>query len=122
MTIPKEIVWAAVDFAKTVRKYSDISDEQVEQMLDAFDPSLKRQILMSTLNPKYGIRLENGTSLYKINAIKEFRAVTGWGLRESKDFIELAETREGAAFPPQISAIQIDQLAQALVGTGYKVY
>ena len=123
MTVPREIVWAAIEFTRTVRKYSDITDEQVEQMFDAFSPSLKRQVLMSVLNPHGIVRIID-TSLprNKIGAIKEVRAATGWGLKEAKDFIELAESREGAQIPSTFSYETIEKLARNLDNTGYKVF
>lgn len=123
MTIAKEIVWAAIEFGRTVRRHSDISDEQVEQMFDAFDPSLKRHILISALNPNYTLRIADpyrqGTS--KINAIKEVRAAFGWGLKEAKEFVELAETRDGALIPLDQPAAAVEKLSQALLPTGYRI-
>ncbi len=48
--IAKEIVWAAITFARTLREHAHVSDDTVEAMFDVFNPSLKQQVLMALLN------------------------------------------------------------------------
>lgn len=119
--IPKEIVWAAITFARTVREYSYVTDDAVEAMFDAFDPSLKRQVLLALLTPdSYGIvRTVPNQPREKIRAIKEVRAVIGWGLKEAKEFIDAAETSQGIAVSKDWTPDQIHRLSEALKGTGY---
>lgn len=120
--IAKEIVWAAIEFTRIVNKYSNVTEEQIEQMFDAFDPSLKRKVLMTVLNPIGVVRSVDPTEYRnKIQAIKEVRAATGWGLKEAKDFVELAEVGNGAHLPSTFGYEVVEKLARQLQGTGYKV-
>jgi hypothetical protein len=123
MPVPREIVWAAIEFARVVREHSDATDEQIEQMFDVFDPGLKRAILMTVLNPMGIVRsaADNGYR-NKIQAIKEVRALTGWGLKEAKDFVDLAEVGNGVKLPGTFGCEIVEKLSRALEGTGYKVY
>lgn len=120
--IPQEIVNAAIRFMRTVQEYSNISDEQVEQMFDAFDPALKHQILMSFLRFSRTLRVETTASRKKIEAIKEVRAVTGWGLKEAKDLVEAAEQESGVVLPAEFNYDTVLKLSKGLENTGYKVY
>ena len=121
--IANEIVWAAIEFSRVVSKYSNVTEDQIEQMFDAFDPSLKRKILMTVLNPIGVIRaIEDAGYRNKIQAIKEVRAATGWGLKEAKDFVESAETGNGVQIPGTFGDEVVEKLARSLQGTGYKVY
>ena len=123
MAMPREIVWAAIEFSKVVREHSDVTDEQIEKMFDAFDPGLKRAILMTALNPTGVVRCTEPSGYRnKIQAIKEVRAITGWGLKEAKDFVELAEVDTGVQIPKNFGYEVIEKLSRALDGTGYKVY
>ena len=51
---------------------------------------------------------------YKINAIKEVRQVTGWGLKEAKDFVE------GTVM--QLSPSMVSELIKTLNMFGYAIY
>ncbi len=119
--IAKEIVWAAIRFAREVREHTYIADDTVEAMFDAFDPGLKRQVLLALLSPDtYGIvRAVPGQPREKINAIKQVRAIIGWGLKEAKEFIDDAETSKGAVAPKEWTPDQLHRLSDALKGTGY---
>ena len=44
--------------------------------------------LMAFILDKFDSRSPGGESVSKITLIKDVRAITGWGLRESKDFVE----------------------------------
>lgn len=121
--IANEIVWAAIEFSRVVNKHSNVSEDQIERMFDAFDPSLKRKILMTVLNPIGVIRSTEQDGLRnKIQAIKEVRAATGWGLKEAKDFVESAEVGNGVQIPSTFGYEVVERLARSLQGTGYKVY
>ena len=47
----------------------------------------------------------------KIEAIKEVRALTGWGLREAKDAVEKIERGESVAISQPAAAVDPDDLA-----------
>lgn len=119
--IPKTIVWAAITFVRTVREHAYVADDAVEAMFDAFDPGLKRQVLLALLNPdSYGIvRVVPNEPREKIMAIKQVRAIIGWGLKEAKEFIDAAETSQGGIAPKEWSPDQLQRLSAALKGTGY---
>lgn len=120
--IDNEIVWAAIEFSRVVSKHSNVTEDQIEQMFDAFDPSLKRKVLMTVLNPIGVVRSVDPSGVRnKIQAIKEVRAATGWGLKEAKDFVELAEVGNGVQLPSTFGYEVVEKLARQLQGTGYKV-
>lgn len=127
MKYSSELIYAAVGFMQAANKeLGDIADEKIEAIFDAFDPSLRRQILMLMIKGEiYGpikIRLEPGhTAHYKINAIKEVRAFTGLGLKEAKDLIEVAEGGKIATIEGNFTLDQRSKFRSALSGTGYEV-
>jgi ribosomal protein L7/L12 len=120
MTIPKEIIWAAISFAKIVQQHSQASDSQIEQMFDAFDPALKRHVLMQMLNTQ-GVVRRNSTVVQKIQAIKAVRMHIGCSLREASDLIEQSETESGAKLPLNLSPQVCESLSRELAEYGYKV-
>jgi hypothetical protein len=127
MKYSSELIYAAVGFMQAANKeLGDIADEKIEAIFDAFDPSLRRQILMLMIKGElYGpvrIRLEPGHKQnYKINAIKEIRAFSGFGLKEAKDLVDLADSGKIATIEGTFSMDQRSKLKTALAGTGYEV-
>lgn len=119
MTLAREMVSIAA---------TDWTEAETDQFLDAVSPSLRRRLLIEQMTG-YGSKIAFDPSMIhidrkKINAIKEVRTVTGWGLRETKDFVETAEGRTDAfhtQLPDDMSTELRWQLAQNLRGTGYQL-
>ena len=74
---------------------SEETTDKVEKMLDVFDPQLRKEILIATIrghsNGIVRFRRDHGVSAAKINAIKAVRGISGLGLREAKDLVELSD-------------------------------
>lgn len=126
MKYSAELIYAAVSFMQVANKeLGDIADLKIEAMFDAFDPSLKRQILMlmikGEINGPVRIRRDSGKQFFKINAIKEIRSFSGLGLKEAKDIADLADTGSVAVIEGPFTIDQRHKLAQSLAGTGYEV-
>lgn len=91
----RRLVYAVIEFLKAANEElgEDITEDKVFAMIDAFDPSLRRQMLMQVIAGEIGdmetlkvIQISNNPQ--KINAIKEIRSATGLGLKEAKDVCE----------------------------------
>ena len=69
------------------------------------------------------MRIKRGAAkqYLKINAIKEIRAVTGFGLKEAKDVTDTADSGETAVIQGNFTIDQRQKLAAGLAGTGYEV-
>lgn len=127
MKFSSELIFAAISFAQLANsELGDIADEKVEAMFDAFDPALRRQILMHMIKGDITgpIRIKfskiNGYS-NKIQAIKAVRWISGMGLKEAKEFVEEAESGGIAVMNGNFDLKQRRQFAQELVGTGYEI-
>lgn len=127
MKFSSELIYAAVNFMQTAnQELGDIADEKIEAMFDAFDPALRRQILMHMIKGDItgSIRIKfskiNGYS-NKIQAIKTVRAISGMGLKEAKEFVEEAEFGGIAVMNGNFDTKQRKQFADGLIGTGYEV-
>jgi hypothetical protein len=127
MKFSSELIYSAVSFMQTAnRELGDIADEKIEAMFDAFDPGLRRQILMhiikGDITGPIRVRFVNNVQYRnKIQAIKSVRAVSGLGLKEAKDLIEEAESGKIATIVGNFDIKQRKQFADELVGTGYEV-
>lgn len=126
MKYSSELIYAAVGFMQAANKeIGDIADEKIEAMFDAFDPSLRRQILMMMIKGEVSgpMRIKRGAAkqYFKINAIKEIRAITGFGLKEAKDVTDTADIGETAVIQGNFTIDQRQKLAAGLAGTGYEV-
>jgi hypothetical protein len=105
---------------------TDWTEAETDQFLDSISPSLRRRLLIESLTG-YGNRIALDTSVkdrQKINAIKWVRGATGWGLKEAKEFVEIAEGFTGGAYqqlPDDMNNELRWQLGQNLRGTGYQL-
>jgi hypothetical protein len=127
MKFSSELIYSAVNFVQVAnRELGDIADEKIEAMFDAFDPALRRQILMhmikGDITGPIRIRFDSSTKLpQKIQAIKAVRWISGMGLKEAKDFVEEAESGQIAVMNGNFDAKQRRQLSAELANTGYEV-
>jgi ribosomal protein L7/L12 len=121
-----ELVYHAVSFLRTCRKEigEEMGADKVNAMMDAFDPELKAQIFMQMLMGDIGIivvrRNMNTLDHKKINAIKAVRRVSGWGLREAKDFVDQC-TEVGHKIDGTFSLEQVQAFKDDMHGSGYIV-
>lgn len=119
MTLVREMVSIAA---------TDWTEAETDEFLDAISPSLRRRLLIEQM-AGYGskIAIDPGVKSIdrqKINAIKYVRAATGWGLKETKEFVETAEGYNNAYHTQLPSDMSTDlrwNLGQNLRGTGYKL-
>lgn len=127
MKFSADLIYSAVNFMQMAnRELGDIADEKVEAMFDAFDPALRRQILMhmikGDITGPIQVRYNKSTVLpNKIQAIKAVRAISGMGLKEAKDFVETAEAGGIAIMNGSFDVKQRRQFANELSGSGYEV-
>jgi hypothetical protein len=127
MKFSSELIYSAVNFVQVAnRELGDIADEKIEAMFDAFDPALRRQILMhmikGDITGPIRIRFDHSTKLpQKIQAIKAVRWISGMGLKEAKDFVEEAEAGKVAVINGNFDAKQRRQFSAELANTGYEV-
>ena len=127
MKFSSELIYAAVSFAQLAnRELGDIADEKIEAMFDAFDIALRRQILMHMIKADIvgPIRIKFdklSNSHNKIQAIKAVRWVSGLGLKEAKEFVELAEAGQIAVLNGNFDAAQRRKFANEISGTGYEI-
>jgi len=122
----RKLIHNAVEFLRAANEELEdgLGEEQVYAMLDAFDPALKRQLMMEMLMGQTGsvIRIQSTRSemRQKIEAIKYVRSATGLGLKEAKEVIDTADYGVG-----EISGDwghdAVNALARNLQSTGYKV-
>lgn len=122
----KEFIIKTIGFIRDAKNEmgDDLGEERVYAMLDAFDPSLKRHVLMELLTRSDSgdifIKRTGGKSL-KINAIKAIRGVTWLGLKEAKEVTDIADNGSVAKIQGDYSYELRNQLEQELVGTGYEI-
>ena len=120
-----DLIYAAIDFTRRCREEigDQLTQEKINAMFDAFDPELKAQIFMTLLTGEIGtVRItRHAGETRKINAIKGIRAITGWGLKESKDFIDALEIGKTLPLNGCFKLDEIRALRQQLLDTGYSV-
>ena len=122
----RKLIYSAAAFIRAANEELEdgIGEDQVYAMLDAFDPALKKQLLMEVLMGNIGgpmrVQAVWKDGKKKIEAIKEIRAATGFGLKEAKEVVDIADYG--------VSEIEGDwdgdthnRLDRALQGTGYKL-
>lgn len=124
----RNLLHAALDFLRAANREmpEGLGQERVYAMMDAFDPSLKKHMLMELMgldNPGNTIRIERvGQQVQQINAIKAIRAATGFGLREAKDVVDNANTGMVAvALTRKMKSYEWDQLRTDLSKCGYRL-
>jgi ribosomal protein L7/L12 len=121
-----ELFHAALNFIRLAREEEDdMGAARVYAMMDAFDPDLRDEIMLRLIiNDTTGpirIVMQHEGIKQKINAIKELRSVTRFGLREAKDVLDLADEGRAAIIEGDWTAEQKDALSKGLRGTGYAV-
>lgn len=127
MKYSRNLIFSAVDFMRVAAEElgEDLSEQRVEAMMDAFDPGLKKQILMEMIKGNIGnrirIQLESQENRQMINAIKAVRAATGFGLKEAKDIIDNASSGGIVEIPGEHDKQKYRQLSNDLIGTGYRL-
>jgi len=127
MQYSNHVIILVMNFMKEMQiELGEISDAKVEAMLDAFDPSLRKQILMHVLKGdlmgNIKVRFDpNFKSPQKITFIKEFRALTGHGLKESKDFSDAVGQTGTGIIPGVFEYEKRRNFARNIAGTGYEV-
>lgn len=94
------VIVAAIEFIRRVQaEMGELGQEKVFAMLDAFDPNLRDQMIMTLFvhgdDMPIEVRVQKSTNFYgqfqKSTAIKLVRAATRFGLREAKDVIDAAD-------------------------------
>lgn len=122
----QKLIYNAVEFLRAANEETEngLEEEQVYAMMDAFDPALKRQLMMEMLLGTAGgtmrVRAAWRDGKQKIQAIKEIRAATHFGLKEAKEVIDAADY--GVSEIPGNWDNEIrSRLARALSGTGYEL-
>lgn len=121
-----ELIYAAIDFSRRVREEigDELGEERVSAMFDAFDPALKGLVFMKLLTGEIGmVRVGRGSGydIKKINAIKALRRLTGWGLKESKEFFDDLNPGGTKLLEGQYKLDQIREFREGLFETGYHV-
>ena len=123
----KRLIWAVIDFVKIANEElgGKLGDQQAYAMLDAFDPALKRQMLLELMlgHTVGAMRIRRDpdiTNRKKIEAIKQVRTITRFALREAKDVVDTADTGI-AEIPGSWTIEEYNALAYNLIGTGYEL-
>jgi ribosomal protein L7/L12 len=99
----------------------------INAMLDVFDPGIKNAILMHQLSghSKFKITLVfyESTRHNKVRAIKALRQFSNLGLKEAKELTDSASSTPGVAMTTGISSRRDEykELSGMLAGTGYRV-
>ncbi len=127
MKFSSELIYSAVNFVQIANKeLGNIADEKIEAMFDAFDPALRKQILMhmikGDITGPISIRFDHSAKMpNKIQAIKAVRWISGMGLKEAKEFVEEAEAGKVATIVGNFDVKQRRQFSLELANTGYEV-
>lgn len=133
MTAPsKAILRLARDLIR--QSSTDWDETQAEQFLDQLNPSIRRALILDLLTGPGDMLTADlvAPQRNKIQAIKLVRQATGWGLKEAKEFVELSageitsmyvsgERITTARMPAGMGSESLRQLANDLLGTGYRL-
>lgn len=120
------LIYSAVEFLRAANEETEngLEEEQVYAMMDAFDPALKRQLmmemLMGTANGTMRVRAAWADGKRKIEAIKEVRAATRFGLKEAKEVLDAADYGV-TEIPGNWDSETRNRLARGLACTGYEL-
>ena len=109
---------------------TDWSESDADAFLDNLNPSIRRSLLLEGLKPLGTRLMSTQTDLkQKITVIKCIRQATGWGLKEAKEFVELANgdisvtVINGTVFRdavlPTLSIYALNILERDLQDTGF---
>lgn len=124
------VIVAAIEFIRRVQaEMGDIGQEKVFAMLDAFDPDLRAEMIMTLFvhgdDMPIEVRVKKSENFYgryqKIEAIKWVRTTTGFGLREAKNVIDEVDTN---GLSERFEVKNLDSrmnLINGLKDTGYEV-
>ena len=103
----ENIIALSINFIRSVEaELGPLGQENVFAMLDAFDPELRDDMLMTLFvhGDTFPVTVHlkknpNWQNYQKITAIKEIRAATGYGLKEAKELVDGAPKplKEGIA-------------------------
>ena len=125
MKYSDKLIYAVTVFMRAIEAETGDLEDNAENMLDAFDPSLRRQLLVAMIKGDIAgsmtICVMNGHPQLKINAIKAVRSVTGYGLKEAKDVIDDCERRGVTTISGDWDLAQRDRLRNSFQGTGYEL-
>ncbi len=125
----ENVIHQAINFIRNVEaEMGSLGQDKVFAMLDAFDPELRNDILMTLFIEDDNLPINvyvrknpNFTGQYqKINAIKEIRAASGYGLKQAKDVTDAADLSQ-IALVEVVGYEKKRNLISGLVGTGYEV-
>jgi hypothetical protein len=122
----RKLMYNAAEFLRTANEELEdgLGEQQVYAMLDAFDPALKRQLLMEMLMGHIGgalrVRAFRSEGKQKITAIKEIRGATGLGLKQAKEVVDTADTGI-AEIEGDWDRDTYNTLARGLRETGYEL-
>lgn len=125
----ENVIHLAINFIRSVEsELGSLGQDKVFAMLDAFDPELRNDILMTLFIEDDNLPINvyvrknpNFTGQYqKINAIKEIRAASGYGLKQAKDVTDAADLSQ-IALVEVVGYEKKRNLISGLVGTGYEV-
>lgn len=98
-----DLITSGIQFLRTITEAygSEKGMEMWEKISDAIDPDLKGQIFFAMLTGDYeGTIIVTGVQdNMLINSIKEIRAATGWGLKDSKDFVDAVRAGRPGTVP-----------------------
>ncbi len=125
----ENVIHLAINFIRSVEaEMGSLGQDKVFAMLDAFDPDLRNDILMTLFieddNLPINVYVRKNpmfTGQYqKINAIKEIRAASGYGLKQAKDVTDAADLSQ-IALVEVVGYEKKRSLISGLAGTGYEV-
>lgn len=124
----KHLIWKAMDFAKAASDElgEEFDEDRVEAMFDAFDPSLRREILLEMIKGHQNggsikISRNNKQEQRKIYAIKAIRAAFGYSLKDAKDLVDKIDEHGYAVAAGAWTREQYENLRLGLQDTGYSV-
>ena len=124
------VIVAAIEFIRRVQaEMGELGQEKVFAMLDAFDPNLRDQMIMTLFihgdDMPIEVRVQKSANFLgqyqKITAIKWVRAATGFGLREAKNVIDEADSK---GWSERFEVKNLDSrmnLIKGLQDTGYEL-
>ena len=118
------VIRAGADFLAAMGQYygSEKAIELWDSIRKNIGEDLAGAIFMSMLtgSSRRQVTVEYGGGSLKIEAIKQVRHVTGWGLQEAKDFVEATEFRPMKL--DLLDKISLPSFVNEMKRAGYRVY